>query len=91
MVNRFGMVIAGFLLLFYAWRLHTIPLASNAPERTADLYKYLGQDGQAAVAAGLGFFFVIFGAILVRNAIESLRRLRAARIAERNAPPSRPA
>jgi hypothetical protein len=89
MVNRLGMVIAGFPLLFYAWRLYTIPLASNAPERTADLYKYLGQEGQAAVAAGLGFFFVIFGAILVRNAIVSMQQPRAARIAEPNAARSR--
>jgi hypothetical protein len=89
MVNRLGMVTAGFLLLFYAWRLHTVPLASNAPERTAAVYKYLGQEGQAAVAAGLGFFFVIFGAILVRNAIVSLQQLRAARIAKRNAARSR--
>jgi hypothetical protein len=74
MVRRLGLVIVGLGMLFYAWRLYAVPLPADAPERTAALYKYLGQEGQAAAGAILGLIFVVVGLILVRNAIRQLRR-----------------
>jgi hypothetical protein len=88
MVGRLGLIIVGFGLLFYAWQLYTVPLPLGAPERTAPMYQYLGQEGQAAVAAGAGLLFLILGVILVRNVIVSVRQQRA-RLAQRNAAPSR--
>ena len=87
MVSRLGLIIVGFGLLFYAWQLYTVPLP-GAPERTAPMYQYLGQEGQAAVAAGAGLLFLILGVILVRNVIVSIRQQRV-RLAQRNAAPSR--
>lgn len=74
MVSRLGLVLAGLGMLFYAWRLYTVPLSASAPERTSTLYQYLGQEGQAAVAAALGLIFLAAGAILVRNVIMSIRQ-----------------
>jgi hypothetical protein len=74
LVKRLGLVIVGLGMLFYSWRLYTVPLPAGAPERTAVLYKYLGQQGQAAVGAILGLIFLIAGLILVLNTIKDIRR-----------------
>jgi hypothetical protein len=79
MVTRLGVMICGFGMLFYAWRLYTIPLALEAPERHAALYQYLGQEGQAATAAIVGLFLLVVGVILVWNMLRRIWRLRVKR------------
>jgi hypothetical protein len=61
MSRTIGLITIGFGLLYHAWRLLSVPLAVNAPERTIELYKQFGAEGVAHGAASLGAAAIALG------------------------------